>query len=227
VICDVDLSGADAQVVAWEANDNDLKDAFRAGLDVHKKNGQDLWGSAYNDDTMRWQAKGVHAINYATSANTLAKAFGMTRNAAQAWIDSWFRLHPGIRDWHRRTERDLQTSRCVRNKFGYRIVYFDRPDNLLPKGLAWIPQSTVAVVCGRGAVQLSKTLPWITVLLQVHDSIVFQVPYHRATTSSFADIRRSLEIPIPYSDPLLIPWGLAISDRSWGEVSKTKWEEVG
>jgi hypothetical protein len=85
----------------------------------------------------------------------------------------------------------------------------------------------VAVVCGRGAVRLSKEIPWVTVLLQVHDSIVFQVPIHRANSSSFTDIRRSLEISIPYGDPLTIPWGLALSDRSWGEVAKTKWEEVG
>ena len=32
LIVDADLSGADAQVVAWEADDADLKEAFRDGV---------------------------------------------------------------------------------------------------------------------------------------------------------------------------------------------------
>lgn len=234
VICDVDLSGADAQVVAWEANDHDLKAAFQKGLDIHNHNGRNVFGEQYDPDasprkyTMRDELKrAVHGTNYAAGVRTLSKTLGWTEPFTRGFQETWFRLHPGVREWHRRVERDLQSTRSVRNKFGYRIVYFDRPDNLLPKGLAWIPQSTVAVVCGRGAVRLSKEIPWVTVLLQVHDSIVFQVPVSRTNSSSFADIRKSLEISIPYGDPLTIPWGLALSDRSWGEVSKVKWEEVG
>ena len=46
-IFDADLSGADAQVVAWEVNDNDLKQAFRLGLDIHSHNAEALWGSRF------------------------------------------------------------------------------------------------------------------------------------------------------------------------------------
>lgn len=46
-IYEADLAGADAQVVAWEAEDDDLKSAFRAGLDVHSKNAEDMWGTEF------------------------------------------------------------------------------------------------------------------------------------------------------------------------------------
>lgn len=234
IICDVDLSGADAQVVAWEANDAGLKQAFQTGMDIHDYNGRGIWGNVYDRDatprkyTMRDELKrAVHGTNYAAGIRTLSRTLGWTEPFTRSFQQQWFQLHPGIREWHRRVERDLQTTRAVRNKFGFRIVYFDRPDNLLPKGLAWIPQSTVAVVCGRGAVRLSKEIPWATVLSQVHDSIIFQVPIRRCTIRDFADIRQSLAIEVPYGDPLTIPWGLAMSTKSWGEVVKTKWEEVG
>lgn len=234
LICDVDLSGADAQVVAWEAGDDDLKRAFRQGLDIHDYNGNSLWGSRYSRDnvvrkySMRDELKrAVHGTNYAAGVRTLSSTLGWTQQEVRSFQDAWFRLHPGIREWHRRVERGLQTKRSVSNKFGYRIVYFDRPDNLLPKGLAWIPQSTIAGVCARAAVRLSSELPWLQILLQVHDSVVFQVPYHRCDTRSFAEIKQALYITVPYNDPLTIPWGLALSDRSWGEVKKVKWEEVG
>lgn len=233
IICDVDLSGADAQVVAWEANDEDLKTAFRAGLDIHDHNGKTVFGSAYLRDakprkyTMRDELKrGVHGTNYVAGKRTLATTLGWTQAQVGAFQSSWFKAHPGIAEWQRRVDRDLQLTRSVQNKFGYKIVYFDRPDNLLPKGLAWVPQSTVAIVAARGAVQLSRQLPWATVLLQVHDSVVFQIPSHRAEPSSFRSIREALTITVPYPDPLNIPWGLAMSDKSWGDVKKQKWEDL-
>lgn len=239
IVCDVDLQGADAQVVAWEANDEDLKKAFRAGIDVHNKNGFDMWGAAYVPDkpgkikpTIRDELKSaVHGTNYAASARTLAITFGWTIREAESFQSRWFTLHPGIggnsRDsWHRKVERDLQLTRRISNRFGNRIIYFDRPNNLLPKGLAWIPQSTVAGVCGRAALQLQSKVPWATILSQVHDSIIFQVPTHRFEAASFSEIRSVLQVPVPYPDPLIIPWGLAASAASWGDVKKMKWEEL-
>jgi len=235
ILCDVDLSGADAQVVAWEANDKDLKDAFRSGTDVHNKNGRDVFGPSYDPKgpsprkgTVRDELKAaVHGTNYAAGIRTLSKDLGWSGEKVNDFQRNWFALHPGIKEWHRRVERDIQTKRSVSNLFGYRIVYFDRPDNLLPKGLAWIPQSTIAGVCARAAVALSKQIPWVDILLQVHDSLVFQLPNSKASPGNFQEIRKALAIGIPYpNDPLYIPWGLALSEKSWGDIQKKKWEEI-
>ena len=234
IICDVDLSGADAQVVAWEAKDADLKQAFRDGIDVHNKNGRDVFGDTYLPDkfsprkgTFRDELKGaVHGTNYAAGVRTLSKDLGWSEANVRNFQSKWFGLHPAIREWHRRVERDLHLKRSVSNRFGNRIIYFDRPDNLLPKGLAWIPQSTIAGTCSRGALALCRAVPWVTILLQVHDSIVFQTPYHRYNQADFRLIQDILRIPIPYPDPLIIPWGLATSSTSWGDVKKVKWEEI-
>lgn len=233
ILCDVDLSGADAQVVAWEAEDDDLKTAFRNGLDIHNHNGRGMWGDSYNPDatprkySMRDELKrAVHGTNYAGGVRTISRTLSWQESFTRLFQQRWFQLHPGIKTWHARTERDLQTTRSVSNRFGYRIVYFDRPDNLLPKALAWLPQSTVAIVCDRALKRLGRALPWCEVLLQVHDSIIFQVPNHRFTQSDFASVKEHLTIEIPYDDPLTIPWGLAASEKSWGEVKKLKWSEL-
>ncbi len=234
VICDVDLSGADAQVVAWEAGDQKLKEAFKARIDVHNMNGRDVLGDAYKPDEVRGIYKmrdaikrTTHGTNYAGSARTIAKTIGWQTWELESFQKKWFQLHPGIHEWHRRTERALQVQRMVTNKFGYRIIYFDRPDNLLPKGLAWIPQSTIAAVTTRAAHVLCKDVPWADLLLQVHDSLVFQIPIAKHNVSSLAEIKQALSVPIPYpGDPLLIPWGLAVSEKSWGDVQKRKWEDA-
>jgi DNA polymerase I-like protein with 3'-5' exonuclease and polymerase domains len=233
VIVDADLAGADAQVVAWEANDSKLKQAFREGKSVHLMNGEDLLGKAFSEAEGHHKNPGtqkgrmydalkrfVHGTNYLSSARNLHL------NPAVAWPLAdcearqrrWFDLHPGIKDWHVRVKDSIERTRSIRNQFGYRIVYFDRPDSVLTQAVAWGPQSTVAEVCFRGALQLRGSVPWVELLLQVHDSIVFQIPSHRWGEASTLDtIKRHLEITVPYNDPLTIQWGIAGSETSWGD----------
>lgn len=240
VIFDCDLSGADAQVVAWDANDTDLKSAFRAGMKIHKKNFEDMYGVKFNDELHKDRVapghiyspydemkRAVHATNYGGSARTIAITLGWKVAEAERFQHRWFSIHPPIKEWHRRKEFELQTTRTISNAFGYRIVFFDRGDNLLPKALAWTPQSTVGLVASRGAVRLHRTLPWLHVLLQVHDSVVFQLPLHRCTPPTLQLIKNLLTLPVPYPDPLTIPWSVAASSKSWGDVKEIKWSGEG
>jgi DNA polymerase I-like protein with 3'-5' exonuclease and polymerase domains len=233
VIVDADLAGADAQVVAWEADDAKLKAAFRAGQSVHLMNGEDLLGTEFTAASGHHKNPGtpkgrmydalkrfVHGTNYLSTARNLHlnPAVGWPLAACESRQRRWFDLHPGIRDWHKRVEHSISKTRSIRNQFGYRIVYFDRPDSVLTNAVAWGPQSTVAEVCFRGALRLRDTCPWAELLLQVHDSIVFQIPSHRAGQGSTLDlIRGSLETIVPYPDPLVIQWGIAESNSSWGD----------
>lgn len=255
IIIDADLAGADAQVVAWECNDADLKKAFQAGLKLHIKNARDLWPAetANLSDAALKQTdrpggiyhnckRGVHATNYGARPRTLAITLGWTIQEAQAFQDNWFTLHPGIRDWHQRTEGRLLGRRApdgsflfgpprsVSNAFGYRIIYFDRPESVLPEALAWVPQSTVAIVCRRGSIALERyfadrpdllrpaPVGRAGCLLQVHDSLVFQIRQSEAHWL-LPKIKDLLRVEVPYDDPLVIPWGFAGSDQSWGDAS--------
>jgi len=229
-IFDVDLSGADAQVVAWEAEDEDLKNAFRAGVDIHVKNATDMWGSAFTHlegvafAKKRKQCKqAVHLTNYGGSATAAAKVLGWTNHEADTFQKRWFSLHPKIKsNFHGKVQKALLSTKTVTNGFGYRRVFFDRADNLLPEALAWIPQSTVALVSFFGALSLEQKCPYVQMLLQVHDSLVFQVP--KSQRENVQLFRLALATPVPYLDPLTIQWGVARSDRSWGDCEKV---EVG
>jgi DNA polymerase I-like protein with 3'-5' exonuclease and polymerase domains len=235
-ICDTDLDRADLQVVVWEANDDELKSALRRGVDLHILNGIALENQPappldelveshpnYPEHKARYKrvrqlAKSfVHGTNYGGSARTMAIAANCTVHQAELLQSRWFAAHPGIKDWHRRVERDLMTRRMVTNKFGYRRVYFDRIEGILPEALAWIPQSTVGLYINRIWDALEAQEPLIEILLQVHDSLVWQAPTYQF---SFAQSRfRSIAstITIPYDDPLIIPVGFNSSSVSWGD----------
>lgn len=242
---DADLAGADAQVVAFEADDHELIAAFRAGLDVHDKNATDLWGPAYTSlagdknlgpkSIKRTECKkGVHATNYGVHPSSLAKALGWTIREAETFQRRWFSIHPKIKtNFHGRVEASLRTSRMVTNKFGMRRVYFDRIDSCFTEALAWIPQSTVAEVSFRGGLQLESrtgtlfderglllSQGWVEMLLQNHDSLVFQVPH--SYEDRITDIREGLRYLIPYATPLAIQWGISRSRVSWGDCEAVK-----
>lgn len=230
VLCDADLGGADAQVVAAEAEDTLLLDAFAAGLDVHSLNAEMVFGEKYTRAAgtnktgerghLRQQTKqAVHGTNYGASARTIASTLGWTVHEAEIFQRKWFSLHPGIRNWHRHVESTLRSTRTATNRFGYRIIYYDRVDGLLPEALAWIPQSTVALTTFYGAKQVDDALnangvEQVEWLLQVHDSLVFQIR-REAIDRLLPLVEKLLRVPIPYDRPLTIPWKIGISAKSW------------
>lgn len=232
IICDSDLAQADAQVVAWEADDDDLKAIFRdPNTDLHDENAHDIFGRypKHSEDPIRKMAKaGVHATNYAVAARTLATTLGITVKEAEYFINTWFAAHPGIKDWHHRVEASLQSTRSVSNAFGYKRFYFDRIDMLLPQALAWIPQSTVALIINKALQNIYNDLyPAVQPLLQVHDSIVYQLPAARQD-DLLRQIRPLLQIVVPYPDPLIIPADVCISSLSWADCKNHKigWPEA-
>lgn len=242
IICDVDLDRADLQVVVWEADDADLKRRLRMGVDLHIVNGIEIKGGSlpsedelvpshpkYPEHARRYAkerkaAKAfVHGTNYGGSARTMAINTGVTVREAEIMQKRWFGAHPGIKRWHERVEEQLFKTRTVTNAFGFRRFYFDRIEGLLPEALAWVPQSTVAHVTNTAILNIHENLPQVKLLLQVHDSLVFQ--YHRKYDPAIRPkIREQCLIPVPYDDPLIIPVGLAISERSWGEVKEAPWD---
>ena len=228
-LLDLDLSAADAQVVAWEANDEALKARFRARDDVHLANARDLWGMAVTPSTrngrgvlLRDLAKLVHAINYGCKANTLAEHMGEPKHVAQTFINHWFSQHPHIRAWQRKVEFALQSTRSVSNAWGFRRIYTDRLDYLLPQALAWIGQSTVAITINKILLRVDHAhehegLP-IQLLLQDHDNLVMQCPTDQLS-EALPRLLELAKVPIPFPDPLVISASLKASTRSWADVA--------
>ena len=236
VMFEADLKGADAQVVAWEADDEDLKDAFRKGIDIHAYNAEAMFGTdftkleehSYARRQRRQECKHtVHGINYGCSPRTTAIQRGWTVKEADRFHTRWLSLHPGIRRWHERIQRDLARNRTITNAFGFRRVFFDRLSSCFTEALAWVPQSTVAINTYHGAFQLearywpdqsdaTHTTSLEGLLLQTHDSLNFQFQTSRVPAAQ--EIRQILLVKTPYPDPLFIPWDLKQSTKSWGEM---------
>lgn len=232
MIAEIDLAGADAQVVAWEANDEKLKTAFRnfakgTGPKIHAVNAISIFGERAGNGKVEpfytYAKMGVHLTNYGGKARTCATALGISLSEAEMFQSFWFREHPEILEWHRTTMNNLMTKRSVQNKFGFRKVYFDRIDeSLLGEALAWVPQSTVAITVNKAWENIENNIPEVEIMLQVHDSLIFQYPIEKEALL-LPEIKKQSRIVIPYDDPLVIPFGLKTSAKSWGDCEERSW----
>lgn len=234
VMYEADLKGADAQVVAWEADDAMLKAAFRSNADVHSLNAEMMLGTAFTslpEGSHARRAKRqefkhtVHGIDYGCTPRTTAIQRGWLVKEAERFHTRWFQLHPGILRWHERIKNQLTRDRTIHNAFGFRRQFFDRIENCFTEALAWGPQSTVAINTYYGMLALeAKYFPdefsIEGILLQTHDSGNFQFPTNRVPQAE--EIQNTLRVLTPYPDPLYIPWDLKRSTKSWGEMEKVK-----
>lgn len=145
----------------------------------------------------------------------MARACGITVREAERLRARWFQMHPGIERWHKRAEHELKVHRRVSNRFGYRMVFFDRIDAALPEALAWTPQSTTGCVINRAWHQIVTRLPEVEILIQVHDSLVGQFPTSMAEGMTDR-ILQAAQVAVPYDKPMVIPAGIKTSTLSWG-----------
>lgn len=241
---EADLKGADAWVVTYEAEDDELKQVLKSGINLHEHNAEAMWGSTFTCLSKGSHARAhkyqeckhtIHGIHYGCTPRTTAIQRGWLVAEAERFHRRWFSLHPGIRRYHDRVRSALEANRTIFNKFGFRRVFFDRIDESFTEALAWIPQSTVALNTYRGALQMEKCYwprqqarGWLPsrprdlegILLQTHDSINFQ--FLKTGVPNPDKIAATLEVVIPYDDPLVIPWELKRSEKSWGEMEKCK-----
>lgn len=235
VLVEADLERADAQVCAWDAGCDALKVAFQRGDDIHTENAIMLYGEparinartihvnglSFRDNGKRW----VHATDYAGGARTISQHIALQEDRVRAAINWWIhKRHPEIGEWHKRYEYEL-TSRSVaqvRNAFGFRRVYIDRSTHLLGQALAWVCQSTVAIVINKGMLNIYRNLPQFQLLMQIHDSLLMQVREEILDDMLIGALKREMAITVPYPDPLVIPIEVKWSASDWGSMQKWK-----
>lgn len=223
-----DLKGADVQAVAWDSDCQHLKNFFKKhryeGLGIHAYNAMAIYGKLAGADGKampyyKYTKEHCHAYNYYGTPRGLAKRFGYwTVHEEEAFQKRWFSLCPEIPQWHKRLTQRIRNTKTIRNAFGYRKIYHEAPEAILPEACAWIGQGTVSIVKNEALITLDEQYSDILdLLLDEHDEIVFQI--RDECIEQLPAVKSSMEIPVPYADPLVIPWEFKESRVSWGDCA--------
>lgn len=223
ILASCDQSGADFQVVTWEAGDEGLKQMLRAGMKIHKENAKVLGLNPEDPEDYDIAKRFIHLTDYGGKERTCAISLSamsgrkFTIEQMKHWQALWFQEHPKFKEWHERTLQELIETHEVRAVSGFRRYFFDPPQSCLAEALAWKPQHLVAWVTANGICNLEEQFAseGVEILLDVYDESVFQFP--RENLHRLPEYLKVLNVPIPYPDPLTIPINCKLSTKSWGE----------
>ena len=185
-----DYSQIELRLLAHIANIPELKKAFAEGLDIHAMTASEIFGVPVKDmpAEIRRRAKAINfGIVYGISGFGLANQLGIEQKEASDYIKKYFTRFPGIRDYMEDTKQFARTHGFVETLFGRRIHI--REINSKVQGFragaerAAINapiQGAAADVIRRAMVRLPGELAdrkiQATMLLQVHDELIFEAP---------------------------------------------------
>jgi len=198
VFVGADLSQAEARIVAYLAGETRLTALFDRGGDIHRGNAARIFRKpeAAVTPTERYIAKRIiHASNYGMGANKFAQVAGVTKAEAKALLHQYFNTYPRIKVWHLQVADTIKRTRTLTTPLG-RTRQFMGPwgDDLLREAYAFVPQSTVSDLLNDGLIQYHHEGPG-EIVLQVHDSIVVQVPGPAADLAA-TKLRQCLTRPV-------------------------------
>ncbi len=206
-----DYSQIELRLLAEIAQIEQLRKAFRDGLDIHVMTASEMFGVPVKNmpGEVRRRAKAINfGIIYGISAFGLANQLGIGREEAGAYIKKYFERFPGIRDY-------IEETKAFARKNGYVLTLFDRkchyPDlvNSNPSIRAFNEraavnarlQGTAADIIRRAMIRmegaLAKKKLSAQMLLQVHDELVFEVPDAEVEKTLPVVTRVMEEAPMP------------------------------
>jgi DNA polymerase-1 len=190
VLLAADYSQIELRIMAHLSADAGLLKAFSAGEDVHRATAAEVFGVA-PETVSSEQRRSAKAINfgliYGMSAFGLAKQLGIARGAAQEYIDVYFARYPGVHDYMEATREQAREQGYVETVFGRRLYL---PDIKARNGQLRAAaertainapmQGTAADIIKRAMIDMhnwlgSDTGLDISMIMQVHDELVFEV----------------------------------------------------
>jgi DNA polymerase-1 len=188
-IVSADYSQIELRVMAHVSNDANLQKAFAAGEDIHRATASEVFGVALTDVTGE-QRRAAKAINfgliYGMGAFGLAANLGITRDAAQSYIDRYFTRYPGVAQYMAETKTLAHAQGFVETVFGRRLWLLDI--NAAGARRAGAERAAINAPMQGTAADLIKLAMvavqhWLRdqqlnskIVMQVHDELVLDVP---------------------------------------------------
>lgn len=120
-----------------------------------------------------------HGSNYLAQDFTVAKHARIPLSLARDFQSQYFTAFPSIPAWHNSVFWNLENLGYLESPFGRRRYFFGRPREASTRreAVASVPQSMTGDEINRGILNLWRE-DKVQLLVQVHDSILFQFPEH-------------------------------------------------
>ncbi|MGH9255787.1 MAG: DNA polymerase I [Vicinamibacterales bacterium] len=226
VLISADYSQIELRVLAHLADDEALIEAFRSGEDIHDRTAMKVFGAAsgLDEHELRRRAKIVnYALLYGKTAFTLAKDIGVTKEAAQEFIDAYFAGFPNVRIFIDDTLRRARDTGVVTTLFGRRrlVPELNSRNGQIRSAAERVTvnmpiQGTAADILKKAMIDLHAELPTrgltTRMILTVHDELLFEAPHDEADRAA-ETVREKMESAAALKVPLTVDVGIAANWR--------------
>ncbi|RCK40917.1 DNA polymerase I [Thalassospira xiamenensis] len=223
-----DYSQIELRLLAHVAEIDALQDAFRNGEDIHAATASKVFGVPIEgmDPMVRRKAKAINfGIIYGISAFGLANQLGIPQKEAKAFIEAYFEIYPGIRDYMEQAKDFAKKHGFVRTLFG-RQIHINGINDKNGMRRSFGERAAINAPIQGGAADIIKramiAVPGALLdaglktrmLLQVHDELIFEAPEDEIE-KAVKVIREVMENAAHLSVPLIADAGIG---DSWADA---------
>ncbi|MFA5197413.1 MAG: DNA polymerase I [Patescibacteria group bacterium] len=227
-IISADYSQIELRVIAHIADDVMMKKAFVSGQDIHTSTAMKVYNVSEKEVTpeMRRNAKVVNfGIVYGVSPHGLARQSNLNYEEAKDFIDKYFEIHPGIKEYMKQVVIDTREAGFAETIFGRRryLPELNSANHIIRNAAERMAlnmpiQGTAADLIKLAMIEIHRELPKVSpkskMLLQVHDELVFEVPdMEVAKVTPF--IKEKMENVVKLDVPVIVEIGVG---KNWGEA---------
>lgn len=223
-----DYSQIELRVLAHITEDTGLIDAFLADADIHQATAASVYGVEADEVTrqMRDTAKMVNfGIAYGMGSFGLSDRTGMTREEAEAFIDSYYANFPGIKAWQEHVLGTTKQQGYAETLFGRRrylpaihSTNFQVRSAAEREAINMPIQGTAADIIKVAMIRIADAARErelrSRMILQVHDELIFEGPEDEAE-----EVGSLLAEVMPASMELKVPLKVDLKrGRTWAEL---------
>ena len=223
-----DYSQIELRIMAHLSSDEGLLKAFAAGEDIHRATAAEVFGVSV-EQVSNDQRRSAKAINfgliYGMSAFGLGRQLGIPRGEAQEYVDLYFQRYPGVKAFMDSTRESAREKGYVETVFGRRLYlpeinhsngmrrqYAERTAINAPM------QGTAADIIKRAMIEVDRWIEKsgldITLIMQVHDELVFEV-HNDQVDKVKPEIDRLMTQVAQLQVPLVVDMG---TGKNWDEA---------
>ncbi len=228
VLLSLDYSQVELRIVAHVANDEDFIKGFKDKADIHTRTAAQINEVEESEVTkeMRYDAKSVNfGILYGMGVFGLMRDSNMSRYEAQDYLDRYFLNHPAIKDYIEKIKTSTKRTGYAETMFG-RKRYLPDINSGMPMVRAAAERAAINMPIQGTAADLMKLAMLevaqaivdkrikATLLLQVHDELVFEVDKTKVKSEA-KKIKQIMENVYELKVPLVVDIGVG---TNWQDI---------
>lgn len=229
-----DYSQIELRVLAGEAGETALIEAFAQGVDVHSKTAALMLGKPMEAITPDDRAIGKtmnFALAYQMGVDGLADRLGITKDEAQGLFDTYFAAYPNIKRYLERTVSTAKARGHIVTKFGrvVKIWEFESAEryiyaegerlagNAPIQGAGTGDYPKIAMVRADAALKAAGLGDSVRLTMNIHDALEFYVRDDVPPAVVIKVLQPAVVFPVEGWPPMVAEWH---AGRSWGTLQE-------